>query len=245
MEANIEGLLRVLGEHHKKVDSIPEADIQAKEQSLGFPLPTALRNYYKTLGRSPYITQRCNNQYEPLPLQEVFIPDNTFFTADKAFLVFYQVEESVIYCGIRIQDLKEQDPPVYLCAWNSPDWQLENRSLQRFLAGKALVQLGVEDRLPYWAIFDESMWSLSDYRRCIRLEEPEHEIDEGSELNAWKIYVKDDVLIVFELDVSEEETDELLAVYLSSFQRASIEDLLNEMGKAVSLPAFRTNLSVK
>lgn len=244
MEANLERLLRILGEHHKETHGISEADIQAKEQSLGFPLPTTLREYYKNFGRSPYITQGCNNQYEPLPLQDVFIPDDTFFTTDKAFLIFYQVEESVIYCGIRIQDLEEEEPPVYLCAWNLPDWQLENRSLQRFLAGKALVQLGVEDRLPYWAIFDESMWDLSDYRRCMGLER-EHEIDEGSELNAWKIYVKDDVLIVFELDVSEEETEELLAVYLASFQRASMERLLSEMGKVTNLPAYRTNLSAQ
>lgn len=58
---------------------------------------------------------------------------------------------------------------------------------------------------------------LSDYCSSMHLEQ-EHEIEEGSELNAWKIYVKDDVLIVFELAVSEEETDELLAVYLASFQ---------------------------
>ncbi|MGC6585035.1 SMI1/KNR4 family protein [Paenibacillus sp. Dod16] len=244
MEANIETLLRILGEHHKEAHGISEAGIQAKEQSLGFSLPTALRDYYMVLGRSPYITQGCNNQYEPLPLQDVFIPDDTFFTTDKAFLVFYQVEESVIYCGIRIQDLEQEDPPVYLCAWNSPDWQLENRSLQRFLAGKALVQLGVEDRLPYWAIFDESMWGLSDYCSSMHLER-EHELEEGSELNAWKIYVKDDVLIVFELDVSEEETDELLAVYLVSFQRASMEKLLSEMGKVTNLPSYRTNLSAQ
>ncbi|WP_246059280.1 hypothetical protein [Paenibacillus lautus] len=88
------------------------------------------------------------------------------------------------------------------------------------------------------------MWSLSDYRRCMHLEESEHEIEEGSELNAWKIYVKDDVLIVFELDVSE-ETDDPLAVYLASFQRASMKNLLSEMGKANNLPAFRTNLSAQ
>ncbi|EHB62721.1 SMI1/KNR4 family protein [Paenibacillus lactis] len=242
MKATIEGLLRVLGEHHKEAHGIPEADIQVKEQSLGLGLPVVLRDYYKNLGRSPYITQGCNNQYEPLPLQDVFIPDETFFTTDKAFLVFYQVEESVIYCGIRIQDLEKEDPPVYLCAWNSPDWQLENRSLQHFLAGKAFVQLGVEDRLPYWAIFDESMWGLSDYCRSMHLER-EHEIDEGSELNAWKIYVKDDVLIVFELYVSEEETDDVLAVYLASFERASLGKLLSGMGRAANLPAFRSNLS--
>jgi hypothetical protein len=241
MKPTIQTLLDILGDHHQESHGILEADIQAKEQSLGFPLPAALREYYKILGRSPYITQGCNNQYEPLQLEEVFIPDNDFFTTDKDFLVFYQVEESVIYCGIRLQDLQMEDPPVYLCAWSLPDWQLENRSLRRFLAGKALIQLGVEDRLPYWANFDESMWGMSDYRRCMRLDR-ECEIDEGSELNAWKIYVKDDVLIVFELDVSEEGTEEPLAVFLASFQRASIENLLNEMGKDTSLPPFRTNL---
>lgn len=66
MKANIETLLRILGEHHKETHGISEADIQAKEQSLGFSLPTPLRDYYKVLGRSPYITQGCNNQYEPL-----------------------------------------------------------------------------------------------------------------------------------------------------------------------------------
>ncbi|MCY7560654.1 hypothetical protein P4H94_23270 [Paenibacillus macerans] len=40
-----------------------------------------------------------------------------------------------------------------------------------------------------------------------------------------------------------EGTDEPLAAYLASFQQASMENLLNEMGKAANLPAFRTNLS--
>ncbi len=61
-------------------------------------------------------------------------------------------------------------------------------------------------------------------------------------VHSWKIYVKDDVLIVFEL-TGLEETDEPLAVYLASFQQASMENPLNEMGKAANLPAFRTNLS--
>lgn len=78
------------------------------------------------------------------------------------------------------------------------------------------------------------------------LDETEHEMEEGSELNAWRIYVKDDVLIVFELDVSaEEDTDELLVVYLVSFQRESMGNLLSEMGKARNLPLFRTNFSVQ
>ncbi|MEC0328596.1 hypothetical protein P4H42_03030 [Paenibacillus macerans] len=50
------------------------------------------------------------------------------------------------------------------------------------------------------------------------------------------------MLIVFEL-TGLEETDEPLAAYLASFQQASMENLLNEMGEAANLPAFRTNLS--
>ena len=69
-----------------------------------------------------------------------------------------------------------------------------------------------------------------------------NEMNEGSELQGWRIYVKDDVLIVFELALSEENMDDLLAVYLASFQRASIENLLSGMKKEVSLPAYRSNL---
>lgn len=242
MKASIENLLRLLGDQHEAHHGIPESEIEAKERELGFSLPLVLRNYYKVLGRSPHITQGCNNQYEPLPLEKLFIPDSTFFTTDKAFLVFYQVEESVIYCGIRLDDLEKEDPPVYLCAWSFADWQLENQSLSRFLAGKALIQLGVEDRLPYWAIFDESTWNLSDYHDWMRLDDREDEIEEGSELNTWKIFVKDDVLIVFELSGSEEEEEAPLAVYLASFKRTSMMNLLNELEKAANLPAYRTNL---
>ncbi|MGG3284387.1 hypothetical protein [Paenibacillus solani] len=83
--AKIEALLRVLGEHHKAAHGIPEADIQQKERSLGLSLPTVLRNYYKTLGQSPYITQGCNNQYEPLLLHELFNPEATRFYDGQGF----------------------------------------------------------------------------------------------------------------------------------------------------------------
>ena len=108
MEANIERLLLILGEHHKETHGISEADIQAKEQSLGFPLPTT-REYYKILGRS-HISPKgvITNMNRSCCRTCSFLM--ILFTTDKAFLVFYQVEESVIYCGIRIQDLEQKDP---------------------------------------------------------------------------------------------------------------------------------------
>ncbi|WP_459285580.1 hypothetical protein [Paenibacillus vandeheii] len=58
------------------------------------------------------------------------------------FLVFYQCEESVISCGVRFSDLTKEDPPVYLCAWNNPDWSLENESLTNFFGMQGLPSDG-------------------------------------------------------------------------------------------------------
>ncbi|WP_246058350.1 SMI1/KNR4 family protein [Paenibacillus illinoisensis] len=142
MIADFRVLTEFLQGHDEARGSISEEDIQKQERRLGKPFPAALREYYKRFGRSQYITQHCNNQYEPMLLEDIFVPDSDFFTTDKAFLIFYQCEESVIYCGIRFSDLTKEDPPVYLCAWNHPDWSLENESLTNFLVSKAFIQMG-------------------------------------------------------------------------------------------------------
>ncbi|NUU78147.1 SMI1/KNR4 family protein [Paenibacillus xylanilyticus] len=241
MNAEFKLLTEFLQGHDEVSDSISEEDIQEQERRLGKPFPAALCEYYKRFGRSQYITQNCNNQYEPMTLHDIFVPDPDFFTTDKGFLVFYQCEESVIYCGIRFSDLKKEDPPVYLCAWNNPDWSLENESLTNFLVSKALIQLGVEDRLPYWVIFDESMWGLSDYLTYWGLSDLQYEIQETSSLQAWRIFCKDGVIFLFEMAIGENE-DDILAVYLASFNRESIASLLERTTQDRQLPDYRTNL---
>jgi len=239
--ADFRVLTEFLQGHDEAEDFITEEDVQEQESRLGKPFPAALREYYKRFGRSQYITQHCNNQYEPMALDDIFVPDSEFFTTDKAFLVFYQCEESVIYCGIRFSDLTKEDPPVYLCAWNNPDWSLENESLTNFLVSKAFIQMGVEDRLPYWVIFDENMWGLSDYRSYWGLSDGAYEIRETSSLQAWRIFCKEDVILLFELAVGENE-DDVLAVYLASFDRECIASLLNRTTQDRQLPDYRTNL---
>ncbi|PYY31126.1 SMI1/KNR4 family protein [Paenibacillus illinoisensis] len=241
MIADFRVLAEFLQGHDEAGGSISEEDIQEQERRLGRPFPVVLREYYKRFGRSQYITQQCNNQYEPMLLEDIFVPDSDFFTTDKAFLVFYQCEESVIYCGIRFSDLTKEDPPVYLCAWNHPDWVLENESLTNFLVSKALIQMGVEDRLPYWVIFDESMWGLSDYRSYWGLSDEQYEIQETSSLQAWRIFCKEDVILLFEMAVGENE-DDVLAVYLASFDGERIASLLSRATHDRDLPDYRTNL---
>ncbi|MFS0871023.1 SMI1/KNR4 family protein [Paenibacillus xylanilyticus] len=241
MNAEFKLLTEFLQGHDEVSDAISEEDIQEQERRIGKPFPAALREYYKRFGRSQYITQHCNNQYEPILLEDIFVPDSEFFTTDKEFLVFYQCEESVIYCGVRFSDLTKEDPPVYLCAWNNPDWSLENESLTNFLVSKAFIQLGVEDRLSYWVIFDENMWGLSDYLTYWGLSDEQYEIQETSSLQAWRIFCREGVIFLFEMAIGENE-DDILAVYLASFDRESIASLLERTTEAQQLPDFRTNL---
>ncbi|CAH1222024.1 SMI1/KNR4 family protein [Paenibacillus sp. JJ-223] len=243
MKAAFDVLNRVLEGHVGADDFISEQDLCEQEQRLGIRFPDVLREYYKRFGNCRYITQHCNNQYEPMRLQETFVPGPDFFTTDKAFLVFYQCEESVIYCGIRLSDVSMEDPPVYLCAWNNPDWSRENESLSNFLVSKALVQMAVEDRLPFWVIFDENMWRLSDYLSCWEMEGDACEIKETSSVQAWRIFYRNHVIVLFEMSLGDDD-EELLAVYLASFDRENIARMVDTTGRAQTLPEYRSNIVV-
>ncbi|MGC5776398.1 SMI1/KNR4 family protein [Paenibacillus pabuli] len=238
MKAEYKFLTQVLEGHNDTEESISVEDIREQEHRLGIQFPKALHEYYKRFGNSTYITQHCNNQYEPMTLQDIFVPGPDFFTMDKDFLVFYQCEESVIYCGIRFSDLTREDPPVYICAWNNPDWALENESLTNFLVCKAFIQMGIEDRLPYWVIFDENMWGLSEYQAYWNLNDEQYEIKETSSMQAWRIFYKNGVILLFEMALGEND-DDILAVYLASFNKQSMLDLTTQDG---ALPQYRTNI---
>ena len=88
MIADFKVLAEFLQGHHEEASSNTEEDIREQERRLGKPLPAALREYYKRFGRCQYITQQCNNQYEPMLLEDIFVPDSDFFTTDKAFWSF-------------------------------------------------------------------------------------------------------------------------------------------------------------
>ena len=91
MKATIEELLRVLGEHHKEAHGIPEADIQAKEQSLGFPLPRCCGIIIR-FWDDPHISPKGAITNMNRSLCRMCSFPMILFTTDKAFLVFYQVE---------------------------------------------------------------------------------------------------------------------------------------------------------
>lgn len=233
MKATFEVLEKLLSAYCIESFGNSEEEIAEKEAESGIKFPKSLRDYYKKFGKCNYITKSCNNQYEPLLLYEFFIPGEDFFTSDKDYLVFYQCVESMIYCGIKFTVLRLEDPPVYICVWDKPGWYLENISLINFLVCKALIQIAVEARLPYWVYFRENMWKLSDYRKAWQICDSYNEIEESTTTPAWKIFIKDDVLIVFE-SVQNENEEYITGVSLASFDKENIKKCCSEKHRQVN-----------
>lgn len=227
MQANLDLLKKFLKPYKKLSWENTEDDIRQTEKKLNILLPAILKDYYRHFGKCPYITQGCNNNYEPLLLEDLFIPNDDFFTVEKNYLVFYQCEESVIYCGIRISDLQFENPPVYLCVWDDKDWQLFNPSLENFLVMTAFKQMVAESRLSYFAstIFGclevseyNTLWQLSDY-----------EVDDLMvNWRDWIIYLKDTVLIGLEVaDETEEPLKYVICTAATSNHREALLHLID------------------
>ena len=85
------------------------------------------------------------------------------------------------------------------------------------------------------------MWKLSDYCKAWQISDDCIEIEETTPTPAWKIFIKDDVLIVLESALDENE-DYILGVSLASFDKASVKKMLLVNTQAGELPHYQTNL---
>lgn len=84
-------------------DGYTDADLDAAEQTLGQPLPAALREALKLFGRRDDLTR---NQ-DPLATPEDL---DTYEGA----LVFREENQGVCAWGVMLEDLDQDDPPTYL-----------------------------------------------------------------------------------------------------------------------------------
>ena len=86
------------------------------------------------------------------------------------------------------------------------------------------------------------MWGLSDYRKAWQICDG-IEIEETSATPANRIFIKDDVLIVFESAQYENE-DYIAGVSLASFNKEKVKKMLLSKTPAGELPQYQTNLPV-
>jgi len=102
-----------------------ETEITELEERLNIKLPEKLRNYYLTLGRHENLNYSHNRLLKP---------DKEIGFSDDGYLIFYEENQAVVYWGIKEEDLKLDNPPVWgNCGTSeSPDWHIQASSTDNF-----------------------------------------------------------------------------------------------------------------
>jgi hypothetical protein len=108
-----------------------EAEIIEIENCFKIKLPHILREYYLKLGKNEDI----NNSFNKL-----LKPNETGFTEDNNYFVFYEENQAVVYWAINKHDFENENPKVY---GNydpkdlTQDWFIDSETMEGFLLSMA------------------------------------------------------------------------------------------------------------
>ncbi|RQO74711.1 hypothetical protein DBR43_04820 [Pedobacter sp. KBW06] len=96
-------------------------EIARLETRLNVQLPEKLKDYYLTLGKNGQINYVHNRLLKP---------DQEIDFSEDRYLVFYEENQTVAYWGIKEEDLKLPDPPVWgnYGTDENPDWVMEAKT---------------------------------------------------------------------------------------------------------------------
>lgn len=102
-----------------------EAEIRALEKKLKTALPAKLKEYYLELGKEENLNYSFNRLLKP--------EDEVDFS-DDGYLVIYEENQVVAFWGIKKEDLKLDNPPVYgnYDTIEKSDWEIETQSTEDF-----------------------------------------------------------------------------------------------------------------
>jgi hypothetical protein len=120
-------------------DGQPEAIISVAEARLGLRLPAVLREYYLLAGR----LDRFNRAYNQFLRPEEW-------SVDGGKLVFLEENQCVVFWGVEVGTVPEDDPPVYQAEnvrGQPTEWYLEHKRCSEFL----IVMLHLQ---AVWAGYD-------------------------------------------------------------------------------------------
>lgn len=83
------------------------------------------------------------------------------------------------------------------------------------------------------------MWDLSDYLRFWGIDKEKNEITESAVISGYRIFIKEDVLIVFFAEGNDESVN---AVQVASFNESGVMEMLPDKAKNSEISDFATNL---
>lgn len=137
-------------------NAISEDDILKTEEKLGFKLPPAVRDYYKTVGRDAQLNQSHNFlvDLENLPhtlfdfktQPEALFDVDENWSSDEDFLIFMTENQSVVYWALKLDLPLGDDPIVWQIVNNSPpEFYQEEKVFSEFIAEMLAWQFSFED----------------------------------------------------------------------------------------------------
>jgi hypothetical protein len=102
-----------------------EIEILALENKLKVTLPAKLKEYYLELGKEENLNYSFNRLLKP--------EDEVDFS-DDGYLVIYEENQVVAFWGIKKEDLKLDNPPVYgnYDTIEKSDWEIETQTTENF-----------------------------------------------------------------------------------------------------------------
>lgn len=189
-----------------------ENEISELEKRLDIKLPSKLREYYLTLGKE----ENLNYSYNTL-----FKPEEISFSDDE-FLLIYEENQGVVIWGIKKEDLKLDNPPVYgnYDTIEKSDWEIETQTTEDFLLMMAIYN-GTFGGLQYNGNFIGPI-SSND---VLFIEDNFELIPEISRDNQ-KIYTDDFRSVV---SLSFDKENNCTAAFIGSYDQESFDNLLENL----------------
>ncbi len=102
-----------------------ESEMLNLEKTLNTRLPLKFKEYYLELGKEENLNYSFNRLLKP---------DDEIEFSDDDYLVFYEENQNVAFWGIKKEDLKEDNPPVYgnYDTIEKSDWEIETQTTENF-----------------------------------------------------------------------------------------------------------------
>lgn len=190
-----------------------ESEVLVLEKKLDIVLPVKLKEYYLELGKHENLNHSHNRLLKP---------DHEIGFSDDQYLVFYEENQVVAFWGIRKEDLKLDNPPIWVKydTIEKSDWMIETKTTENFFLLMAVYN-GTLGGLPY----NGNFLGLVDSQTVDFVEDNFTLLPEISRKNQ-KVYTDDFYDLI---SLSFDKENNCVAVFIGTNDPDRFDDLIDSL----------------
>ncbi|MFG4003018.1 SMI1/KNR4 family protein [Flavobacterium aquidurense] len=190
-----------------------ESEVLVLEKKLDIVLPVKLKEYYLELGKHENLNYSHNRLLKP---------DHEIGFSDDQYLVFYEENQVVAFWGIRKEDLKLDNPPIWVKydTIEKSDWMIETKTTENFFLLMAVYN-GTLGGLPY----NGNFLGLVDSQTVDFVEDNFTLLPEISRKNQ-KVYTDDFYDLI---SLSFDKENNCVAVFIGTNDPDRFDDLIDSL----------------